>query len=266
MRPAEGVLSGRHVLLTREARRAASFVEALAQDGARATCLGLVQFAAPREPEPSLRAVEALAAYGWVVFTSATGVRFFLEACRARGVDPRTATARWAAVGPGTASALELAGLGPVFVADCADAAGLAEALASRIAPGDRLLWVRPERAARERLEALETRGARVEGVAFYRTLAAPSAVREAARGLAAGRFDAVLLTSPSSLEALLEGAPHCRQHLARMVRAALGRTSAAALEARGLPPHAVARRPDAEGVREALRRAFGVARGGKVG
>ena len=59
------------------------------------------------DPGPLDAAIERLAEYDWLVFTSAAGVRFFLERLKQRGRDLRAlGHLKLAAIGPTTAEAL----------------------------------------------------------------------------------------------------------------------------------------------------------------
>jgi uroporphyrinogen-III synthase len=130
-----------------------------------------------------------------------------------------------AAVGPGTARALEAAGLR----VDLVGAGGAAE-LPARLplAAGARVLFPCAEEARADLEQALSGRGLEVRRVAVYRT-----------RAMTAPRLDpdcdARVYTSPSAVEAALTWE---RAHPGRgTALLALGRTTAAALEQAGLAP-----------------------------
>jgi len=167
---------------------------------------------------------------------------------------------RIAAVGPATARVLEELG----FEVHVATPEGRSEDLAAILAAMSperrRILLVRPEVGREFLQESLRRAGAVVDAVPFYRTVAAPGA-GEVARDVASGRFDAVVLTSPSSLERLLEtAADRSALHAAleRTKLVAIGRYTASAIEDVGLIPHAIADRPTEQGIAKALLQAFG--------
>jgi uroporphyrinogen-III synthase len=248
---ADGPLAGRVILLTRPAGRAGPLARRLTALGAEVDARPTIAFAPPRERDPVRRALARLDDYDWIAFTSASGVERFAARCRARGRGrPR---ARVAVVGEATARRARRAGLGPDVVAGDPRAAGLAAALAGAIEPGARVLLVQPERTVERLAAALAAAGARVDAVAFYRTVSAPQAAG-AASALVAGRYDVVLLTSPSTLHALLEaGGARAARALARIAVVAIGPTTAAAVRAAGLVPAAIADDPSAEGLARAV-------------
>ena len=124
-----------------------------------------------------------------------------------------------AAVGPATAEALRAEG---VSVALMPAERGSGASLAARFPParaGEMVLLPRSDLAAADLPEALNDKGFRVVPVTAYRTLtrSVPTSV---VHELAAGAFDAVLLTSPSTVAALAgleiaRGTMHGRDRLA---------------------------------------------------
>ena len=85
---------------------------------------------------------------------------------------------------------------------------------------------------------------------------------RRATRRIARGAYDAVVVTSPSNWRhiasgGVAEGAAWI-EGVARVLRIAIGPTTATALSDAGAPPHAVAAAPDDDGLVTAVLRAFG--------
>ena len=108
-----------------------------------------------------------LAAYDLLCVTSPNGARRLLEIAR----DARAlAGPAIAAIGPGTADALRAGGIEPDIVPPRAVAESLVEALAER--PVKRALIARAEQAREVLPDALRERGAEVEILALYRTVA----------------------------------------------------------------------------------------------
>jgi uroporphyrinogen-III synthase len=206
--------------------------------------------------------VAALDCYGWLVFTSPTGVRFFdLAGGAARAREPTAAHVRVAAVGPGTARALAEAGLRADLVAAGSGSARLAADLRQQGLAGQRVLLVAPETRGDLLRKTLVARGAMVDAVAFYRTVAAPD-VSETASRVGRERFDVIVFTSPSTLRALLEAAGPDFEALIDGLRGArrvaLGRVTAKAMAEHGLAADAIARRPDDEALVDAVMELFG--------
>jgi uroporphyrinogen III methyltransferase/synthase len=253
---ADSPLGGLAVLLTRDPDRAAGAVSRLSSLGARVDARAVIAFEPPKETAPADAAVARLADYHWLVFTSPNGVAHFAERVRGRGIEIPAGRRGVAAIGQGTARALESIDLAPEVVATEADSAGLARALLSRVRESHRVLIVRPEIAGDRVPNALRDAGARVDEVAFYRTVASPDAEDLASR-VAKGAYDAIIFTSPSNLNYLLKaggarGVP-VEKGIDSARRIAIGKTTAAALGREGLAAHAVARTPDDQGIVNAL-------------
>ena len=138
-------LAGRSVWLTRPAERVRTLVASLERLGASVTARPTIAFEPPADPAQSRRAVERLAEFGWIVFTSANGVRFFRQRMREVGRTVLPVSIRIAAIGPATGRELERSGLDVDLIAEDSRSEGLAAALGPRIAAGERVLVVRPE-------------------------------------------------------------------------------------------------------------------------
>ena len=244
------------VLWTRPAGRGARSLDRLREAGFDVDHRPTIAFEPPADPRPAARAAERAADYDWVVFTSPTGVEFF---DRAGGGGLRPAPRRAAVVGQATRRAVEGLGVAAEVVADPPRADGLAAALRPRVRPGDRVLVVRPESAPNTLSSALEDAGAIVEAVAFYRTVAAPG-VSEIAADLRDGRYDAVVFSSPSTFQSVLDAATGglaLVSALRTVAVVAIGGVTAHALGRAGLEPSAVASDPSDEALVVAVRSCF---------
>ncbi len=249
-------LSGWVVLVARPEGRGEDLASRRTSLGAKVVLEPTIAFAPSPDPARVRDAITRIEGYDWLVFTSGTGARFFAEALRDAGRQATTVGARIAAVGDATARALRAVGLDPGVTARDSRAEGLAAALGDEMAPGRRVLWVRPEE-SREVLSAtLREMGAVVDEVPFYRTVAAPGA-RRIAEDVARGAFTAVVFTSPSSFRFLVsaagEKAEDVRSALGRVRRIAIGPVTGAELAAAGLPASAVAASPTEEGIAAAF-------------
>jgi uroporphyrinogen III methyltransferase/synthase len=169
------------------------------------------------------------------------------ERLRHAGLDARAfARARVAAIGPGTAAALERYGITADVVPERFVAEGLVEALAE--VPVQRALVARAA-AARDVLpEALRETGAEVDVLTLYETVGEPVGDRQLEQ---IERADYVTFTSSSTVEFFLSSAREKLSSRTRLV--SIGPVTSAALRGRGLEPHAEASSHDIEGVIEAL-------------
>ncbi|SDO22526.1 uroporphyrinogen-III synthase [Nakamurella panacisegetis] len=226
-------LSGWRVLLPRSEGRASSLVDLLWAEGAVAQAIPMIAIHPPSDLAALDGATMALSAgeYDWVGFTSVNAVDAMLRRAERLALHPViSADTRVAAVGPATTAALRGAGF-PVDLNP--ERGGSAAALASiwpTARTGESVLLPQSEIAARTLADALWAKGYMVEPVVAYRTLPVPPAPSVAA-DLADGRFEAVLFTSPSTVDALASTviAPGTAIGV-------IGPTTAAAAGAAGLP------------------------------
>ena len=185
--------------------------------------------------------------YDLVCLTSPNGVRLLFERLARAGRDARAlAGTRVAAIGPGTAAALRDRGVIADVVPERFIAEGLVEALAD--VPVSRALIARAAEARDVLPQALRDRGAEVDVIALYETVAEPldGAQLEALRTV-----DYVTFTSSSTVRFFFEAAGDRLPAAARLV--SIGPVTSAALRERGLEPDLEATRHDIEGLVEAL-------------
>ena len=245
-----GPLAGWRVLVPRSADRSAPLVEAFAAAGAEAVPVELISVAPPLDLGEFDRQLTALAAggFGWVGFTSVNAVDAVLQRAAALGLEPVVVAGTGvAAVGPATAAAVRAAGL-PVDLVPAGRGSGAALASAwPRAGIDGSVLLPRSDLAAVDLPDALRLKGFRVVTVIAYRTVSC-DVPTEVADELTAGRFNAVVYTSPSTVAAL-DGIRLADS----TVNVAIGTPSAAAVTARGLTVDAVADTPTPAGLVEAL-------------
>jgi uroporphyrinogen III methyltransferase/synthase len=244
-------LQGRRVVVTRARAQAGTLAAALRALGAETVELPVIRIEPRIESEEVRAAVGAIGDYELICLTSPNGVRLLFEALEGAGLDARAlASARVAAIGPGTARALAERGIAADVVPERSVAVGLVEALGDADLEGRRVLIARPA-AARDVLpDALRERGAEVDAVALYET------VREdpAPGALAAAReADYVTLTSASTVRNLLEALADGLPPGARAV--SIGPITSEAARAAGVEVAVEAERHDLDGLIEALLR-----------
>jgi uroporphyrinogen-III synthase len=243
-------LAGWRVLVPRSAERAGGLSDALATAGAIPVPADLISIEQPADTSQLDDALVALqdGRFAWVAFTSVNAVDAVLRRAAALGLDAAIPGAtRIAAVGPATATALRDAGL-PVDLLP--GERGSAVALGAIWPPaldGESVLLPRSDLAAPDLPDALVAKGFRVTAVTTYRTLTGP-APTALAQELADGGFDAVLLTSPSTVTALagITIAPGT-------VVGAIGSPTANAATAHGLVPDFTAESPTPAALVEGL-------------
>ena len=190
----------------------------------------------------------SVAGYDLVCLTSPNGVRLLFARLAAAGLDARAlAGARVAAIGPGTAAALRSYGVIADVVPERFVAEGLVEALAD--VPVRRALVARAADARDVLVDALRERGAEVDVVALYETVA--ESLSEAQLGAVADA-DYVTFTSSSTVRFFFESAGELGSRLrARLI--SIGPVTSATLREFGREPDVEATRHDIEGLVEAL-------------
>ncbi len=205
------VLGGRQFVITRPRKSSSSLAERLRALGAQ-----VIEMPAIRtEPIcPNERLKKALEVFGthtdqeWLVFTSPAGVDIFFSQLMELGIDIRKLSARGAdvriaAIGSGTASALEGRGLIPDLVPEVYSAASLGNALAQSAVKGSRITVARAEKGSEELLPPLLASGMKVEDIPLYRTLyeTHPFLQEKIREMLENGEIDAVTFTSGSTVK-----------------------------------------------------------------
>jgi uroporphyrinogen III methyltransferase/synthase len=206
----------------------------------------------PRPVEGELaETLEAIRDYSLVCVTSPNGAALLFDGLAVTGQDARAlAGATVAAIGPGTAAALERHGIRADVVPGRSIAEALVEALAEVPVAGRRVLVARAAQARDLLPDALRERGADVQVAALYETVAEPLSA-EAREEL--GRSDYVTFTSSSTVTFLLEalGARADLLNGARVV--SIGPVTSATAREHGLTVHVEAERHDIDGLVEAL-------------
>ncbi|MGH2913630.1 MAG: uroporphyrinogen-III C-methyltransferase [Solirubrobacteraceae bacterium] len=187
--------------------------------------------------------------YDLVCLTSPNGVACLFERLTSAGLDARAlGGARIAAIGPGTAAALRSRGL----IADVVPERFVAEALVEALAdvPVTRALVARAAQARDVLPDALRARGAQVDVLELYETVAEP--VSDGAREAVAAA-DYVTFTSSSTVRFLMSslGQPSHAPALGRLV--SIGPVTSATLREHGLEPAVEAATHDIDGLVAAL-------------
>jgi uroporphyrinogen III methyltransferase/synthase len=233
-------LAGVSVAVTRARAQASGLAARLRALGAEVVEAPAIRIVPLDGPAPDL------SRYDLVCLTSPNGVRLLFARLRSHGLDARAlAGARVAAIGPGTARALADYGVVADVVPERFVAEGLIEALADvRVS---RALVARASEARDVLVDALRERGAEVDVVALYETVASPLGEAELA---AVAGADYVTFTSSSTVRYFLESAGDGRPR-GRLV--SIGPVTSETMRAHGLEPDVEAGRHDIDGLIDAL-------------
>ncbi len=241
---------GKRVLVTRPANASAEFAQALWESGAEPILAPAITIGPPDDPAPAVAAVARVREYAWVVFTSRNGVDAFFDILGASGRDARAfGDAKVAAIGPKTAAALTAHGIRVDFVPDTYVNEAVAEGLATRTAPGERLLIFRAQEARDVLQDMLRAAGRTVDAVAAYKT----RYVDDPDLRAKAERADIVTFTSASTVHGFVHNVEDAATLLAGKTVAAIGPITAAAARKLGIRVDVVADEFTVEGLLHAL-------------
>lgn len=249
-------LLGKHIAITRPREQAAALAERLEALGARVSLLSAVSIEPLEDTSALDAAIARLGGYDWLVFTSVNGVRAVAERLRATGHTwAERGLARVAAIGPATAQALNDQGVAVDLTPDEYVAEGILEGMS--MVAGQRMLLARADIARRTLADELRLRGAEVDEIAAYRTVAQPVAASLLQRALRDDRVDAMTFTSSSTAMGVLQGLEAMgldpREALRGVALAAIGPITAATLREHGLTPTLVAEEYTMQGLTDAL-------------
>ena len=273
MRP----LAGARVLVTRNVEQSRAFTGAITELGGEPVLMPVTRIAPAGDADRAVldQVVAQLGAYDWILFTSANSVDRFFAELHARARDTRAlGRALVACVGPATARAARAHGV----VADVVPRHGNAEKLAgaviaARKSPGGRAMQpadadststrgrILLPRAAQGRDEAqiaLRAAGFEVDVATVYHTEMVRSddpTIRHGLSRLRAGDIDVMAFFAPSQVRALFDLLGPAAVEIVGSCRhvAAIGNTTKAALNRRGVDVHVVPSRPDAVVMAEEL-------------
>jgi uroporphyrinogen III methyltransferase / synthase len=236
-------LAGVSVAVTRARAQASGLADRLRRLGAVVIEAPAIRIVPLEGPAPDL------SGYDLVCLTSPNGVRLLFERLASAGLDARAlAGATVAAIGPGTALALRSFGvIADIVPSERFVAEGLVEALAS--VPVSRVLIARAAEARDVLADGLRARGATVDVLALYETVAESL---DQAQLAAVAEADYVTFTSSSTVRFLLQSAGGEGWRLAgRLV--SIGPVTSSSLRAHGLEPDVEASRHDIDGLIDAL-------------
>ena len=231
---------GKTVLVTRSREQASRLVELLSAAGARSLEVPTMEIVPPDDLAPLDRALAQLSGYDWVIFTSANGVKAFMDRLFQQGRDVRAlGQAKIAAIGPATAEALRAWSLNADLVPETFQAEGLLDALTPQVAPGTRILLARAAVARDVLPENLVRLGAHLDVAPVYQARPPRAVPPDAATALNEGRVDVLTFTSSATVHnfAALVGKARFQELAAHATVAAIGPITAATLKEYGITP-----------------------------
>ena len=246
-------LFGKRVLITRPTQQAQDFARALYARGVEPILASTIAIVPPDDAMPAHRAIDDLASYRWIVFTSQNGVDAFFDRLASLDADARYIGAtKVAAIGSKTVERLREYGiradlLPAVFVSE-----EIGRALIEATHKGDRILIFRAQDARDVLPEMLEDAERKPHVVAAYKTIfdVDPQFAKKVARA------DVLTFTSASTVRGyveLLGGAEPARDAARNKLIACIGPITAEAADGAGLHVDVVADVFTTDGLLDAL-------------
>ena len=243
-------LFGQTILVTRPIEQSEGLVESLTELGAAVLVQPAIEIGPPRDWAAVDQAIRERASFDWLVFSSANGVRYFLERLQHHQLDLRAlGQNKIAAIGPGTAEALAQYYLRADLLPEEYRAESLAEALAPA-AKGSRFLLLRASRGREVLAETLVAAGATVQQAVVYESCDVAVPDSEIAEALRDGRVDWVTVTSSAIARSLVA---MFGKELARVRLAAISPLTAGVLQEAGFEVAAIADPYTSAGVIDAI-------------
>jgi uroporphyrinogen III methyltransferase / synthase len=242
-------LHGKKVVVTRARAQASELARRLDALGAESIELPAIRIEPLIDSDEVRRAIEALHTYALVCVTSPNGARLLFEAMAAQGRDARAlANASVAAIGAGTEAALAANGVLADIVPERFVAEELVEELDKLDLQGKPVLIARAAEAREVLPDALRKRGAEVDVVALYETVAEqpdPEALERAQDA------DFITFTSSSTVKNFVEASSNGVPAGAKIV--SIGPITSEAIREAGLSVDVETERHDIDGLVDAL-------------
>jgi uroporphyrinogen III methyltransferase/synthase len=252
-----GVLFGKSVLITRSGEVSAAFARALLERGAEPILAPTIAIEPPDDAGATLRALDELDSFAWIVFTSQNGVDAFFNALYAREADARAlGGTKVAAIGERTSERLQNFGVRADAVPGEFVAEEVARLVIGAARGGDRVLLFRAQEARDVLPQMLEAAGLHVSVVPAYKTVtpADPNFAQKARRA------DVLTFTSASTVRgfaALLGGDAAAAQLASDKCVGCIGPITAAAAHKTGLHVDVIAELYTTAGLLDALEVTF---------
>jgi uroporphyrinogen III methyltransferase / synthase len=230
-------LFGKTIVITRAENQSEAMFQLLQEKGAEPFSFPVIQTVPPLDWAPLDQALTRLSEYHGLIFTSANGVKFFMQRLQEKQQDVRDLKGvKIFTIGPKTENAINAFGIRVDVVPENFVAESLIESLSQENVNGKRFLIPRAE-VAREILpDQLREMGAEVDVVSAYQTIRPKRKNQDLARRLQDGTIDVITFTSSSTVTNFLDSlAPELLPHLDHVTSACIGPITADTARARGL-------------------------------
>jgi uroporphyrinogen-III synthase len=251
------VLAGRRIAVTRAREQSPELTAKLSALGAEVVELPLIHVTKQIEKDPLSDVMLELGGYDWIVFTSANGVRFFMEEFLRLFDDIRAlGLLRFACIGDTTAAAIRAFHL----KIECQPKVATAEALADDlVATGSldsaKVLVIRGNLNRDVIVTKLEEARAIVDCLQVYKTEKTDLSAEPAAADFRARGADAMLFASSSAVQSFVDqaGALKLGKDAKRPLAGSIGPQTSETMKKVGMPIDFTAKTPSLDSLVEAL-------------
>jgi len=194
-------LLGKRIVVTRARAQASDLIQRLSELGAECLEFPTIKVEPPPDWSPLDKALENIADYSWLIFTSVNGVTFFFERLFAQGKDVRNlGHLHTAAIGPATADKLMHFGLTSDIIPDSYRAESVVAAFKRVDVTEKKILLPRAAEARPVLPKELRTMGAIVDEITVYRTRPVSEHADRLIEELEANAIDMITFTSSSTV------------------------------------------------------------------
>lgn len=195
-------LFGKRIVVTRARHQASDMTRQLSAMGAICLEYPVIRVAPPEDEAPMDSAIENIAAYDWLVFTSVNGVDRFFERLFESGHDARVlCRLQTAAIGPATADRMRSYGVLADIVPENYRAEAVVAAFENQPVSGKKILLPRAAQARPVLPVELTKMGAVVDEVIAYQTVCDGKEADELISDLENRAIDMVTFTSSSTVK-----------------------------------------------------------------
>jgi uroporphyrinogen III methyltransferase/synthase len=214
----EKPLFGKTVLITRSRKQASQLREALEGQGAHVLEIPTIEIGPITDFTQLDKAIEEMALYQWVVFTSENGAEAFFNRLKNLRKDVRILHGvKIAAIGPGTKAKLNLFSVEPDLIPVRFTTEGLIQALRKTGIRGKRFLLLRTDIAPDLLNRALKESGGEVNEIPVYRTEKPRGLSRKVKEAVCHHPIDFITFTSSSTADHFFEALGNARQTTRRI-------------------------------------------------
>ena len=225
--------------MTRAVEQAPTFFQGLSDAGASVVLFPCIEFVPPVDFRQLDFALERLAEFDWLAFTSQNAVRFFRSRQRDLNSARSISAARGpkvAALGAATAEVAVREGLAPDFVAAEARSGPEFVAAFAPLARGKKVLLPQSDQAGDRIGAALAESGAQVTSVVAYRTCMPESPDGAVLSSIRRGGADMIFFGSPSAFRNFVQivGRAAAKELAGNSAIGAIGPTTAGAIREAG--------------------------------